>query len=49
MPRKLGMAFHLDGRRGGPSLGKRESVAQGRIKGASLKVERRERITDVGP
>jgi hypothetical protein len=40
-------AFHLDGRRGEPSLGKRESVAQGRIKGASLKIERRERITDV--
>ena len=42
-------AFHLDGRRGEPSLGKRESIAQGRIKGASLKIERRERITDVGP
>jgi hypothetical protein len=33
MPRKLGMVFHLDGRRGGPSLGKRESVAQGRRAG----------------
>ena len=42
-------AFHLDGRHGEPSLGKRESVAQDRIKGASLKMERCERITDVGP
>src|ERR1700720_1869916 len=42
-------AFRLDGRHGEPSLGKRESVAQGRIKGASLKIERRERIPDVGP
>jgi hypothetical protein len=42
-------AFHLDGRYGEPSLGKRESAAQGRIKGASLKIERCERITDVGP
>ena len=42
-------AFHLDGRHGEPSLGKRESVAQGRIKGASLKIERCERVTDVGP
>src|ERR1700704_260503 len=33
-------AFHLDGRHGEPSLGKRASVAQGRIKGASLKIER---------
>ena len=42
-------AFPLDGRHGEPSLGKRASVAQGRIKGASLKIERGERITDVGP
>jgi hypothetical protein len=42
-------AFHLDGRHGEPSLGKRECVAQGRIKGESLKFERGERITDVGP
>ena len=42
-------AFHLDGRHREPSLGKRESVAQGRIKGASLKIERCERMPYVGP
>ena len=42
-------AFHLDGRHGEPSLGKRASVAQGRIKRVRLKIERCERITDVGP
>jgi|SRR5580704_1679319 hypothetical protein len=42
-------AFHLDGRHGEPSLGKLECIAQGHIKRVSLKIERRERITDVGP
>jgi hypothetical protein len=38
-------AFHLDGRHDEPSLGKRESIAQGRIKGARARRGLHDRIS----